>query len=220
MSDGPYEKKFCKWINSIGGKHFKGPAMVVKGIPDRIAFLPNLGGTVYVEFKESEARDLEPMQKWWRNVLLHSDPNRYFVVDNEESLEYTINRCKSLIKIGKIMYTQSKNLLLSLGEESFSDLRKSNKFSITSTDCDTYFCFDYNSLDSCIDPNNTTFYVRINLPKIPDNPEELEGTLVLLDDLVYVIRVVDRVGSTVRCGIRIYYQYDGQATASPFKYIN
>ena len=125
MSDGPYEKKFCKWINSIGGKHFKGPAMIVKGIPDRIAFLPNLGGTVYVEFKESELRDLEPMQKWWRNVLINSDPNRYFVVDNEKSLEYTINRCKRLIEIGKDTYQFVQEKLIASGEDAFTDLRNS-----------------------------------------------------------------------------------------------
>ena len=218
MSDGPYEKKFCKWINSIGGKHFKGPAMIVKGIPDRIAFLPNLGGTVYVEFKESELRDLEPMQKWWRNVLINSDPNRYFVVDNEKSLEYTINRCKRLIEIGKDTYQFVQEKLIASGEDAFTDLRNSTLFPVVFTDNNTLLYFDYSSHKDA--PRIGDNYVRMFFNSLPEDPNNLKGSLILLNDLVYIIKSVEWEGLLIRCNICIYYQYKGQSTASPFKYIS
>lgn len=91
------EHKFNEFIKSIKGVSVKGPAYMYTGIPDRIAVLPKGGGTIWVEFKGGTYYQLQPMQQWWRDVLLDSDPNRYFLVDNKEDLEALIETCKRLI---------------------------------------------------------------------------------------------------------------------------
>ena len=91
------EHKFNEFIKSIKGMSIKGPAFMYTGIPDRIAVLPNGGGTIWVEFKGGTYYQLQPMQVWWKELLISSDPNRYFLVDNKEDLDRLIETCKRLI---------------------------------------------------------------------------------------------------------------------------
>ena len=91
------EHKFNEFIKSIKGMSIKGPAFMYTGIPDRIAVLPNGGGTIWVEFKGGTYYQLQPMQVWWKELLISSDPNRYFLVDNKEDLDHLIETCKRLI---------------------------------------------------------------------------------------------------------------------------
>lgn len=93
----PLERKFCEWLKSIGGEPVKGPSYTNKGIPDRIAVLPNGGGTVWVEFKGGTSYQLQPMQVWWKDLLIASDPHRYFCVDTKEDLDNVIAACKKLM---------------------------------------------------------------------------------------------------------------------------
>lgn len=95
------ERKFCEWLKSVGGEPVKGPSYTNKGIPDRIAVLPNGGGTMWIEFKGGTAYQLTPMQKWWKNLLLSSDPERYFLVDTKDDLQRLIAKCQSLIDTNK-----------------------------------------------------------------------------------------------------------------------
>lgn len=92
LKESAYEKPFVEWVRSLGGTSPKGPAMQYKGIPDRIVVLPNGGGTVWVEFKNG-VYNLTPMQKWWRDLLMSSDPERYFTVTTKDELEYCKKRC-------------------------------------------------------------------------------------------------------------------------------
>jgi hypothetical protein len=91
------EKAFVKWINSIDGKAVKGPAYQEMGIPDRIAVLPNGGGTVWVEFKSGDDYGLTPMQEEWKELLTSSDPERYFCVDSVELYNELIDKCKTFM---------------------------------------------------------------------------------------------------------------------------
>lgn len=95
-NEKPLERKFVKWINSIGGEAVKGPSNTNRGIPDRIVVLPNGGGTIWVEFKGGTYYQLTPTQVWWKDLLMSSDPKRYFLVDNQEDLDKLINTCKRL----------------------------------------------------------------------------------------------------------------------------
>ena len=99
MLEKTLEKKFVEAISAMGGRAVKGPAYQYKGIPDRIAVLPNGGGTVWVEFKNG-VYTLQPLQLYWKNLLTGSDPDRYMIVDSEESLTNCINKCKSFCKKG------------------------------------------------------------------------------------------------------------------------
>lgn len=93
----PLEAKFCKWLRSVGGEPVKGPSFTNKGIPDRICVLPNGGGTIWVEFKGGTYYQLTPIQQWWKDLLISSDPSRYFLIDTKEDLERLIETCKRLI---------------------------------------------------------------------------------------------------------------------------
>lgn len=93
----PLEAKFCKWLRSVGGEPVKGPSYTNKGIPDRICVLPNGGGTIWVEFKGGTYYQLTPIQQWWKDLLISSDPSRYFLIDTQEDLERLIETCKRLI---------------------------------------------------------------------------------------------------------------------------
>ena len=95
------EHKLCEWVKSIKGKAVKGPSYTDKGIPDRIIILPKGGGTVWVEVKGGTYYQLTPMQKWWKDLLLDSDPDRYFCIDTKDDLEQFIKRCESLIDTKK-----------------------------------------------------------------------------------------------------------------------
>lgn len=104
------ESAFVKWCDSIGGKAVKGPSFMYKGIPDRIAYLPSGGGTVWIEFKGGTYYSLTPMQKEWRDVLIDSNPNRYFVVDTKEDLAYLKKVCEQFIKNGADIVKYEKDL--------------------------------------------------------------------------------------------------------------
>lgn len=87
------ERKLVEWVNSIGGIAVKGPAFTDRGIPDRIIILPKGGGTVWVEVKGGTYYQLEPMQKWWKEQILQSSPNRYFLIDTKDDLEQFKKTC-------------------------------------------------------------------------------------------------------------------------------
>ena len=91
------ERKLCEWVRSIGGEPVKGPSYTNKGIPDRILVLPNGGGTVWVEVKGGTYYQLTPIQKWWKDLLMNSDPDRYFMIDTKEDLDKVIETCKRFI---------------------------------------------------------------------------------------------------------------------------
>lgn len=106
------EKKFCDWVKIQGGIAIKGPAPMYKGIPDRIVVLPHGGGTVWVEFKGGTYYQLTPMQLHWRKMLIDSNPDRYFLVDNESDLAHVIEVCKTFMELGNIpLDTSSKDVL-------------------------------------------------------------------------------------------------------------
>lgn len=118
------ENKFVEWCDEIGGKAFKGPAMQYKGFPDRIAILPNYGGTVYVEFKGGTDYGLTAMQKHFGRMITSSDPTRYFVVDTKEDLDFLIECCKRFVTIGDmIVQTEQQSLKdLYVSKEPLSDM--------------------------------------------------------------------------------------------------
>ena len=93
----PLERKFNRWVTSIGGESVKGPSYTNKGIPDRIVVLPNGGGTIWVEFKGGTSYQLTPTQIEWKKRLMDSNPNTYFLVDTIDDLNKLIEHCKSLI---------------------------------------------------------------------------------------------------------------------------
>lgn len=102
MSNEKYlERKFNDYIKSIKGMSVKGPSHMYTGIPDRIAVLPNGGGTIWVEFKGGTYYQLQPMQKWWKELLVSSDPDRYFLVDTKEDLDKLVETCQRLIDTNK-----------------------------------------------------------------------------------------------------------------------
>jgi hypothetical protein len=108
------ERNFVKWCKEEDIMTVKGPASIARGIPDRIVMLPHFGGTIYVEFKGSSYYGLAPMQTYWKDLLEESDPNRYYVVDNEECLEQLKHRCKELMGIGKAIVEYEDKLLKKL----------------------------------------------------------------------------------------------------------
>ena len=91
------ERKFNEYIKSIGGMSVKGPSHMYTGIPDRIVVLPKGGGTLWVEFKGGTYYQLQPMQKWWKDLIEKSDATRYFLVDNTDDLKHLIDVCESLM---------------------------------------------------------------------------------------------------------------------------
>ena len=95
----PLERKFCAWLKSIDGKPVKGPSYTDKGIPDRICVLPHGGGTVWIEFKGNTYYQLTPMQQVWRERIIDSSPDRYFLVDTEEDLKHVIDACKRFMNM-------------------------------------------------------------------------------------------------------------------------
>ncbi|MBO5712341.1 MAG: hypothetical protein J6R47_05820 [Acholeplasmatales bacterium] len=56
---------------------------------------------MWIEFKGGTSYQLTPMQKWWKNLLLSSDPERYFLVDTKDDLQRLIAKCQSMIDTDK-----------------------------------------------------------------------------------------------------------------------
>lgn len=111
MTEKYLESNFVKWCRDQQIEPIKGPVATSKGFPDRFLQLPKGGGTIYVEFKGSSDYGLTPLQEWWKEYLLESSPNRYFVVDNKEDLEELKMRCREFIVIGKTLTSLETNLL-------------------------------------------------------------------------------------------------------------
>ena len=85
--------------------------MTSKGFPDRFLQLPKGGGTIYVEFKGTSYYDLAPLQAWWKEYLMNSNPHRYFLVTNDDELDRVKKMCDKFIKIGSILIEVERNLL-------------------------------------------------------------------------------------------------------------
>lgn len=105
------EADFCRWCQSKQIVPIKGPVVTSKGFPDRFVQLPNGGGTIYVEFKGTSYYDLTPLQVWWKNYLLASNPHRYFLVATDEELAFVKQRCELFISLGPELINFEKELL-------------------------------------------------------------------------------------------------------------
>ncbi len=106
------ERDFVKWCNERDIVPIKGPSATAKGFPDRFIQLPKGGGTIYVEFKGTSYYDLTPIQQWWKQYLLSSNPFRYFVIDTKEDLEVLKELCLHFIAIGTKLVAYEESLLL------------------------------------------------------------------------------------------------------------
>lgn len=93
------ERKLCEWVKSIKGRAVKGPAYTDKGIPDRIVILPHGGGTVWVEVKGGTYYQLTPMQVWWKELIMDSSPDRYFLIDTKDDLEAFKKACYAFMSV-------------------------------------------------------------------------------------------------------------------------
>ena len=111
VSERALEKSFVDWCSEQDIEALKGPVGLSKGFPDRFAMLNNGGGTVYVEFKGSSYYDLTQMQCWWREYLLKSSPNRYFVVRNHEDLAHLKCVCLALMQVGPHLADYERDLM-------------------------------------------------------------------------------------------------------------
>jgi hypothetical protein len=105
------EHNFCDWCKAKQIVPVKGPSQIVKGFPDRFMQLPNGGGTIYVEFKGTSYYGLTPIQVWWKNYLIASSPNRYFLVETDEQLDALKARCLRFIAIGAKLTAYETELL-------------------------------------------------------------------------------------------------------------
>lgn len=111
MTEKYLENNFVKWCRDQEIEPIKGPVATSKGFPDRFLQLPNGGGTIYVEFKGTSYYSLTPLQVWWKEYILVSSPNRYFMVDNKEDLEALKVKCKAFMSIGKELTMYETSLL-------------------------------------------------------------------------------------------------------------
>lgn len=108
-----YEQDFCRWCSAQDMKALKGPTANSGGFPDRFVQLKNGGGTVYVEFKgTSDYYGLSERQLWWCDYLKASNPHRYFVVSDQETLERLKRACLVFMEIGPDNVKQEHELLL------------------------------------------------------------------------------------------------------------
>jgi hypothetical protein len=105
------ESDFVRWCQSKEIVAIKGPVITSKGFPDRFLQLPKGGGTIYVEFKGTSYYDLAPLQAWWKEYLMGSNPHRYFLVTNDDELDHVKKMCDKFIKIGSILIEVEYNLL-------------------------------------------------------------------------------------------------------------
>lgn len=67
MRESTIEKRFASEVNKHGGKALKFVSPGNRGVPDRIAILPD-GRTVYVELK-APGKPLSPLQAKWAATL-------------------------------------------------------------------------------------------------------------------------------------------------------
>jgi len=105
------ETNFVHWCKERNIIPIKGPTQNSKGFPDRFFQLPNYGGTLYVEFKGSNDYGLSPMQDWWKDYLKASSPNRYFIVDDYETLERLKRACETFITLGPKLYKAETTII-------------------------------------------------------------------------------------------------------------
>lgn len=111
------ETNFVTWCKEKEIYAIKGPTGTSKGFPDRFLQLPNLGGTIYVEFKGSSYYNLTPLQTWWKEYLMASSPHRYFVIDNKEDIAKLKRKCEQFMSIGAASYAYESQLLNALDLE-------------------------------------------------------------------------------------------------------
>lgn len=67
MRESEIERRFVKEIEKRGGKAPKWVSPGNRGVPDRLAILPD-GRTIYVEMKAT-GKHLEPLQAKWASTL-------------------------------------------------------------------------------------------------------------------------------------------------------
>ncbi|WP_025693244.1 VRR-NUC domain-containing protein [Paenibacillus zanthoxyli] len=84
MRESQLERKARLAVERIGGKMPKWVSPGNRGVPDRIAILPN-GLTVYVELK-APGKQLEPLQRKWLKDLLELG-HRHYKIDSEADIE-------------------------------------------------------------------------------------------------------------------------------------
>ena len=110
-TESALEKNFSAWCQVRDIIPIKGPSMFAKGIPDRYVQLPDGGGTIYIEFKGTSYYGLTAMQRMWKDYLINSSPNRYFLVENTDELDALKKRCLEFIDIGKELVSYETSLL-------------------------------------------------------------------------------------------------------------
>jgi hypothetical protein len=108
LTEKQLENRLVKWCKAQEIECFKGTGHV--GIPDRFFHLP-YGGTIYVELKGTSSYGLRPMQVWWRDMLRKSNPHRYFLVDDEETLKRLFLVCEALMECGKEVIMFERKLI-------------------------------------------------------------------------------------------------------------
>lgn len=84
MRESVLERKARLAVEHAGGKMPKWVSPGNRGVPDRLAILPN-GRTVYVELK-APGKPLEPLQRKWRKELL-SLGHQHFKIDSEADID-------------------------------------------------------------------------------------------------------------------------------------
>lgn len=112
------EANFVKWCREQDIEPIKGPTATSKGFPDRFLQLPKCGGTIYVEFKgTSDYYDLTPLQQWWKEYLMKSNPNRYFTVSDDYELARLKKVCLDFMNVGSAIVEYEKNLFKVLNSQ-------------------------------------------------------------------------------------------------------
>lgn len=84
MRESQLERKTRLAVERIGGKMPKWVSPGNRGVPDRLAILPN-GQTVYVELK-APGKPLEPLQRKWRKDLMAMG-HLHYKIDCEADIE-------------------------------------------------------------------------------------------------------------------------------------
>ena len=84
MRESQLERKARLAVERAGGKMPKWVSPGNRGVPDRLAILPN-GRTVYVELK-APGKPLEPLQRKWRKELIAMG-HQHYKIDSEADIE-------------------------------------------------------------------------------------------------------------------------------------
>jgi len=87
------EKKLCAQIRFLGGYCLKWVSPNTGGVPDRIIVLPG-GRVAFAELKRPKGSRVEPLQKYWRRVLLALGFKHYLVY-TEDDIKKVIEELKT-----------------------------------------------------------------------------------------------------------------------------